>query len=415
MSADDLSSLLAELALEQHEEVLVEEELTLPLLRSMGSLLHENLVSLGLSSGDAERLARAVKRAPPPPPSAARGESSSPPAAACGECSDAAVPPFALRVRRLQEELFSEDLHPPPGAELWSVNALRAWFESGGEAVPPDCAAVGAARAPDDGPVVGALTIRYKSQDLSFEYRASTTVGALRKWLQQRTSILPAQQKLLGGWPRRAAPGAGSKYRAADAGITDETPLASIKLGAKPVMLLGTPQEEHAAAELELERARRTGRLVSNDLNAPLARPKPASPERSRSYGRSAGPILANHGGGIFLDPEVWAPPVAEARHEGGRNPHVLNPRTNRLERLEIGNALLADEPPGANAALDPDHRPEWSPINVDLIGTVRGRCTGCTRCPGYERRREPAASQNDTDALKCARCGCDSHQHEAI
>lgn len=106
-------------------------------------------------------------------------------------------------------------------------------------------------------------------------------------------------------------------------------------------------------------------------------------------------------------------------RGAGVDGQHVLNPATNRLERLGLANALLEanaraggeeaderweDEPPGPQ-----------QPINVDLIGTVRGRCHGCDRCDGYQRGFRDAENPNDTDVLRCARCGCQAHEHEAL
>ncbi len=128
----------------------------------------------------------------------------------------------------------------------------------------------------------------------------------------------------------------------------------------------------------------------------------------------------------------------------------MLHPRTGRLERLSLGNALLGRDSVGAGEAVAVPFRPEHAAVNVDLTGQVcacatsrplprfqyrapatelqpprpshtdadpqvRGRCTSCVRCTGYERLERHAENENDVDVLRCARCGCMSHRHEPI
>ena len=130
-------------------------------------------------------------------------------------------------------------------------------------------------------------------------------------------------------------------------------------------------------------------------------------------------PIHAERGGGIFLDPNVWAVDEAEdERRRRARGTHVLNPATNRLERLDLGTALLGA---GAGGHLDANPNApaplfEQQPDNLDLLGAARGRCTGCTRCEGYVRRPpEAAENENDVTVLNCARCGCPCNLHQRL
>ena len=44
----------------------------------------------------------------------------------------------AEKVQALQTEAFADDVPIPPDAATWSEDALRAYFESGGEALPPE-------------------------------------------------------------------------------------------------------------------------------------------------------------------------------------------------------------------------------------------------------------------------------------
>lgn len=93
----------------------------------------------------------------------------------------------------------------------------------------------------------------------------------------------------------------------------------------------------------------------------------------------------------------------------------MRNPRTGRLEQLSLSNTLLGGDGVAAGHRVETRFRPEQEAPNVDLTGQVRGRCTSCVRCTGYERLDRHADKENDIDVLRCARCGCQSHQHEAI
>ena len=255
---------------------------------------------------------------------------------------------------------------------------------------------------------VGEVPCKWQKHEASYAFRRGATVGDLKHWLAALTDVPPPRQKLM-GW---AKPADGTA-------IDDATPLASIKLSSRRLMVMGTPQAEHVAIEQDLERGKRTQRFITNDLKPP---PPPLDPAQWAPPVRRSPPsaVHANRGGGIYLDPAVWGPPVQEERRSqrSAAPTHVLNPHTNRLEQLALANALLNDNPAGAGAGprLDgPVPRPEEQPINMDLTGQVRGRCTACTRCAGYTRREELAANENDLDALRCARCGCQSHEHEAV
>ena len=235
----------------------------------------------------------------------------------------------------------------------------------------------------------GELLVTHRGRAFEpYRFTAGATVGHLKAWLQRQTRVEPADQKLVGWRGGRAA--------ADDARLSALLPLP------KKLMLVGAPRDEIDAAAAELERGRRLGRGVRSDLGVPPPPPEPfargADPRRAART-----PINAAHGGGIFLDPLVWAPPR-----------HVRNPRTGRLERLDLSNALHAP----AAVPLDPYGpvgRPEHAPINVDLIGAVRGRCLSCANCDGYVRQEQGAANENDLDVLRCARCGCQSHEHEEL
>lgn len=378
----------------------------------------------------------------------------------------------------LQAEFFAEDVHPPAGAEGWTDDALRAFFESGGdlaadgapsaldvsdgldnsppwsvatnwalpaaetrhaltdaeiacerdrqlghtvEATPPvsfsasgDADAVPSPPRPT-GAVVGSLPLKWQTYEVDFEYSATTTVADLKQWLEAVTTVPRARQKLLGWSPQLK--------RAAE---RDDARLEELTLGPRTsrLMLMGTPIDAHRAAELDLERGKRTSRFVANDLRGP----PPPPPRADRSFGApkrtTPQAIHANRGGGIFLDPHVWAQSEedeAAMRRARGRDRHVLNPATNRVEALGLGNALVAeaDRMPGGAAddveeAMAARHARE-GPVNVDLLGTARGACRGCTRCDGYERQERGAENQNDVDVLNCRRCGCGAHLHDAI
>ena len=110
----------------------------------------------------------------------------------------------------------------------------------------------------------------------------------------------------------------------------------------------------------------------------------------------------------------MWAPPIEEVTPNHGRR-HVYNPHTRRLEPLDLSNALLRNPrgDGGIGAGAEVPHHEE--PINVDLLGVVRGVCNGCERCPGYRARPGGAANPNDVDALRCERCGCQAHMHQDL
>ena len=216
--------------------------------------------------------------------------------------------------------------------------------------------------------------------------------------------------------------------------------LAELDLPARrTVTLLGTPHAEAAAAEQALQRARRVGRFIENDLGAPAARSEhalaaaasaaAAAVPRRRSHGSGA-PIDPGRGSGVWLDPALWAEPAPPSEYR-------TNPNTRRLERLELGNALLGRggvrEGGGAAADLPPPRDPREetdAPPNVDLLGVVRGGCTACARCPGYERREPglgggdggdgggdgaPRWAENDVEVLRCRWCGCFNHEHAEL
>ena len=148
-------------------------------------------------------------------------------------------------------------------------------------------------------------------------------------------------------------------------------------------------------------------RAVVNDLGTPAPRraPPAAIPGRRAARNAPAGRIDPGRGGGEWLDPTVWAAPAAAPP------PQLVNPRSGRLERLDLSNALhvgAASGRVGARAADD-------EPVNVDITGAVRGACR-CGACPEYRTRgRAAAASENDVEALRCARCGCQSWEHAFV
>lgn len=393
----DLRGLLASITELELEPVFREEELNLPLLLSIApALLRDNLLELGLSDVQVCKVAAALD--------ACRG--------------------FEQRVRELQADYFADDLIPPAEARSWSPRRLRSYFELGGvDAGPsspppvlPTAAAehsVGPATTPgcatpvDASSVVGSVAVRWRGSDYVYSYGQASRVADLKAWLQARTRVAPCRQKL-GGWSSRHA--------------RDTDLLREILLSGAKLMLIGTPDDALEAAELELERARRTGRYLKNDLNERGSLGRPAAPaSSSRAASRTdRRPIRAERGGGIFLDPEVWAPPVENAR---GGGDFVLNPASERLERLALSNALLR-RPPGALAGLGGDggdgrRAPaaggaQRAPINVDHMGMVRGRCTSCPQCTGFERQDAPA-SENDLTGFCCARCGCEGAAHELL
>ena len=254
--------------------------------------------------------------------------------------------------------------------------------------------------ADDDVPAsaLHTLTVRWQGADLVCKFGPRTTVAMLKADLERRTTV-PAPRQRLVGWAARR--------------VDDVSCVAELILAGRRLMLVGTPQAAHSAATADLERGRRSARQIAADLGESQLRPA-AAPQCHRPS--AAGPVNAAHGGGIYIDPEVWAPDAdAEPRRASTRGHphsprHVLNPHTHRLEALGLSNALLAERGPGRPGEAD------QPATNVDLIGTVRGACTACDACPGgYVRRRGGAANENDVDALRCARCGCQCHEHEAL
>ncbi len=368
------------------------------------------------------------------------------------------------------------------------------------ENVEEDVEAEAAAEAEVRGPIVGTLRLKWQARNLllispgparsrlisrrkrqahsaDFSFAADTTVGALKRWLHRRTGVRPARQKLLGlaaGGRRGGAAAAGGE--AADSALLTEVqppagkasclpfalctpvpvpplPLVSatyLSLHATPpkvVTMLGTPEAEVAAAEQQLQHARRTtARAVHNDLAAPAASPEHAAAAaagaraaarpacaRPSPHGGGGRPVDPGRGSGVWLDPSVWAEDAPPSEYR-------TNPYTRRRERLGLGNALLGHggvRAGGAAAADRPAPRPEEEapteqPLNVDLLGQARGGCTACARCPGFERRElrarpllgpgaaeagadAPRWAENDVEVLRCQRCGCFSHQHESV
>ena len=247
-ASSTLTALLTRAGLEHLLPLFEEEDLTMPLLMSMGTQLRANLTDLALSPVEVEAVAEALfRRADGAEPYAGRagpsGCCSERSAANCGaSCHQAiAVSPdplagFRQRVADLQAELYADDLEPPAGAHAWSTGQLRHYYESGGESmlcVPagPSQAAVdscpsiwmepepaatsgtepgqggsclgghgGAAEEPIalGGPVVGTLRLRWQAHRSDFDFATDTTVGALKRWLHWRTGVPPARQRLLG-------------------------------------------------------------------------------------------------------------------------------------------------------------------------------------------------------------------------
>lgn len=480
-AASELSSLLQRAGLRGLRHAFEDEELTPFLLRSMtASTLAACLAEMGCTDEVAAmRLWQLLHVS----------DDASPDASA--EPSDSRA--HELRVRELQDEFFADDLCPPACAASWSDDALRAFFEFGGEA-PREAGAECESAGPTEpmGEVVGELCIRWQASELRVDFCAATTVGAVKAQLERRTTVPAARQKLL-GW--------------ADRRVDDSARVSDVRVSGKRLVLVGSPKAQLASAERDLERSRRTARLIHRSAArapaSPLARALTLrrsdfkEPTESAASGaaalarprrRAEGPIHAERGAGIYLDPAVWAPTPDDLEHRGsGRGSHVLNPRrwccralaalcqqllrarrlscrSNRVEALDLSNALLGAGAAGGRqarpgllrrlrslpfASLAPcllGRRWRWArtrrtrratstsrgrrglvgaesasrlslslPQFRSLPQQAWGRCTACERCRGYERRLEPAANHNDVDALRCARCGCQGHVHERL
>mmetsp|Transcript_2235 Transcript_2235/g.7095 ORF Transcript_2235/g.7095 Transcript_2235/m.7095 type:complete len:424 (-) Transcript_2235:752-2023(-) len=421
----DLLELLTRLSLEHWAPVLAEEELSVALLRSMGASLHSNLLELDDSNPDeARRLAEAIlqggedvhslshhKRIVQSEPEANRAAILAVSSVAAADLSplvlhqsESACSAHANRVASLQDEFYAEDLFLPEGSESWTDKELREFFASGGIIRP---VASGAS-------VAGKLTIKWQAKAMTYPYDSSSTVLDLRLWLEAQTGVPAAWQKLVGlGSPGRPPP------------LEERIIALRSNDGKRAVLLVGSRPAEVEAATQELERGRRASVEIRNDLNDPgyVNRRSALDGSCSRRPGRaldSQRPIEAQRGAGIYLDPAVWAPEV----NENSRGPayagtqeenYVRNPRTGRLEQLSLANALLGNDAVAAGRRVEVPLRPEQAPPNVDLTGQVRGQCTSCIRCTGYERLERYADNENDVEILRCARCGCQSHQHEAL
>ena len=300
-----------------------EEALTVSSLVSMGGSLRANLEELGLTLDEVEAIAEALlhgemdtehveEPATAREQSTLRVEQTEEPAAAHEVESTGIVlrvlAQYREHVALLQAELFAEDLEPPAGAERWSEAELRVFFESGGESCPPRVSAATASRAPEPaavasspaepaepptaeaptaneprvhGPVVGTLRIRWQGHTAEFDFAADTTVVTLKQWLQHKTRVRPARQKLL-GFARQPAgqgtSGGGGGGGGGSGSVDDGALLCAVQPApGKVVTMLGTPDAELEAAELELERGRRASRLVHNDLRSASESPEAAA------------------------------------------------------------------------------------------------------------------------------------------
>lgn len=425
MDDDELAALLRKLDLMHWADALAHEELSLPLMRSMGVSLQANLLELiETPSDEAFRLAEAILSERAPVFASCRGgipalQHSSDTASSFevpdplpqkepegSDVSATASPTHCIRVASLQDEFFADDLVPPADSQLWTEAQLRAFFESGGGVRP----------LPSGGEVIGVLPIRWHGTELRYSYDSAATVGQFRAWLEEQTGVPPAGQKLV-GLSSSVRPPPSEECLAG---------LVSAGGAKRSIMLVGSRPGVIEAAALDLERGRRAGVTIANDLNDMAALHTSRATAAARGRPRlsrltdSGRPIEAQRGAGIYLDPSVWAPSV----DENSRGPayagtfeerHVRNPRTGRLERLSLANALLGGDAVAAGQGVETPFRPEHAAPNVDLTGQIRGRCTSCTRCTGYERLDRNADNENDVEVLRCTRCGCQNHRHEAL
>ena len=225
-----LPALLRRAGLERLLPRFEEEDLTVPLLISMGTQLRANLADMALSPDEIEAVAEALlHRADGADPSANEAGSSgccsglvleAGGATSCGAShQQATVSPdplasFRQAVAELQAELYADDLEPPAGAHAWSAKQLRTYYETGGESTPcgppgpsPRSGVLTGSVAEDlepspggshlsgsieaeeepiviAGPIVGTLRLRWQTHRAGFDFAADTTVGALKRWLQ---------------------------------------------------------------------------------------------------------------------------------------------------------------------------------------------------------------------------------------
>eukprot|EP00967_Tisochrysis_lutea_P075928 scaffold102476_cov27-Tisochrysis_lutea.AAC.1 len=94
------------------------------------------------------------------------------------------------------------------------------------------------------------LRVRYGKLELEFALSDASTVGELRAWLAEQTRVAPSRQKLVG---MPAAAGEAEK-------------LSSLSLKPK-LMLIGTPDEVHLAAESEAVAGIAAASTVADDLD----------------------------------------------------------------------------------------------------------------------------------------------------
>ena len=218
-----LTALLTRAGLERLLPRFEEEDLTMPLLISMGTQLRANLADLDLTPDEITAVVEALlHRAEPSADGAGPPGCYSATILETGgvSCQQATVLPDPLAgfhqcVAGLQLELFADDLEPPAGAHLWRIDQLRTYYESGGKSTPcgsldqdmQPCSgglylSVEAAEEEEPvvvtGLVVGTLHLRWQAHRADFDFAADTTVGALKRWLHQRTGVPPARQRLLG-------------------------------------------------------------------------------------------------------------------------------------------------------------------------------------------------------------------------
>ena len=209
------------------------------------------------------------------------------------------------------------------------------------------------------------LAVRWQTgMTLVYRHGRDATVADLRSWLEAETDVPAAQLRSSSAGP------AAKRW-------DDAAPLRTLAQARASLMLVGTPHACSAATRA-LAQAPAAARAVVNDLGT--AAPRRARRRRSRA-GRAArnapaGRIDPGRGGGEWLDPTVWAAPAAAPP------PQLVNPRSGRLERLDLSNALHAG---AASGRVGDRARRTTSPST----STSRARCAAraaAARAPSTAR-----------------------------
>lgn len=225
-----MEAFLAELGLSSYHPAFEEEELSLELLQSMSdAVLRQCLEELGMTPDEVARVPTQqqqkekgamtcllsethIATAQVNEASTQRTAFRSSPEMHSEMQASYPTSSFASLVSQLQQELFCDDLEPPPEARAWSSARVRAFFESGGldEGSPCELCTPTQLSSPlpacslkECSSPVGEVAVKWQGKEYCFPYDEDTKLGDLKAWLEHHTHVSATQQKLMGWLPRK--------------------------------------------------------------------------------------------------------------------------------------------------------------------------------------------------------------------